>query len=91
VYAILFNSHNYFLDPGTLRIANDLIQQETPIDWLKLWPGPDNPRLYLTAAVSKTSALQKLQQTSLLDARVDITSFFYPEALLKALKQLTAR
>lgn len=90
VYGGCQNSQ-YFPDTITVRIAHSLIEQECPVDWLRVWPGPDNPRRYLRAVVTKTAGLQKLQQGQLLSAPVDLSLFFHPEALLKAVKQLTAR
>lgn len=71
------------------------MEQATPMKWVKMWAGPDDPMQYLHALVAKTMALQswveKVERGSLLTSEVNLADLFHPNTFLNAIRQKTAR
>jgi len=66
-----------------------------PSKWEDVWEGPESPALWLQAAVSKTTAIDKwlesVQRDSTLQAPISLNDMFNPSVFLNALRQQTAR
>nr|CAB3240329.1 cytoplasmic dynein 2 heavy chain 1-like [Phallusia mammillata] len=78
------------------KLANSILQQETPLQWHSMWEGPDDPMQYLHALVAKTMALQgwveKAERGSLLGSEdLNLADLFHPSTFLNAVRQKTAR
>eukprot|EP00056_Hartaetosiga_gracilis_P017754 m.8317 g.8317 ORF g.8317 m.8317 type:complete len:4146 (-) comp6080_c0_seq1:66-12503(-) len=82
------------LSPRSNSIARSLLQQETPMEWQRMWGGPDHPLEWTRLVVSKTLALggyvKKAVERVLLSEKLNINSFFRPGTLLNAIRQETA-
>ncbi|KAI5737300.1 hypothetical protein M8J76_012015 [Diaphorina citri] len=80
-------------DPGVVRVANDIMNQQTPDDWQSIWSGSGNPLLYIRSVVSRAVMVHKCYQVSSTYWRspVDLSGLFHPHAFLSVLKQHTAR
>ena len=50
----------HLLTPEVQSDAGAIMEQTTPMKWVKMWAGPDDPMQYLHALVAKTMALQVL-------------------------------
>jgi len=76
-------------------LASSLLKQETPMNWLNVWSGPENPTDYIKAVVLKVNEIQKwstkVEQGSLLKENIDLSDLFHPDTFLSALAQQTAR
>ncbi|XP_022103094.1 cytoplasmic dynein 2 heavy chain 1-like isoform X1 [Acanthaster planci] len=77
------------------KLASLLLKQETPLDWLSRWDGPEDPIQYLRTLVARTMAIQgwvqKTESRSLLNETLDLSELFHPDTFLNALRQQTAR
>ncbi|XP_067663541.1 cytoplasmic dynein 2 heavy chain 1-like isoform X1 [Haliotis asinina] len=77
------------------NLAAALLNQETPINWLNQWDGPEDPIQYLRGLVARTQAIQgwveRAQGQSLLSSTLDLSELFKPDTFLNALRQQTAR
>ncbi|KAK7096855.1 hypothetical protein V1264_003902 [Littorina saxatilis] len=77
------------------KLAAALLEQETPMSWLKQWDGPEEPIQYLKGLIARASAIQawvdKAENGSLLRDTLDLSELFRPDTFLNALRQQTAR
>uniref|UniRef100_H2ZF03 Cytoplasmic dynein 2 heavy chain 1 n=1 Tax=Ciona savignyi TaxID=51511 RepID=H2ZF03_CIOSA len=78
------------------KLANSILQQETPVQWHSMWEGPEDPMNYLHSLVAKTMALQgwaeKAEKGSLLGSNeLNLADLFHPNTFLNAVRQQTAR
>jgi len=85
----------HLLTPEVQSDAGAIMEQTTPMKWVKMWAGPDDPMQYLHALVAKTMALQgwveKVERGSLLSSEVNLSDLFHPNTFLNAIRQKTAR
>ncbi|XP_050416302.2 cytoplasmic dynein 2 heavy chain 1 [Patella vulgata] len=83
------------LNSETQNLAAALLNQETPIVWLKSWDGPEDPIQYLRGLVSRAQSMQswveRAEGNSLLRDTLDLSELFHPDTFLNALRQQTAR
>ncbi|GAB1603232.1 cytoplasmic dynein 2 heavy chain 1-like isoform X1, partial [Argonauta hians] len=83
------------LTPNVQKLAEALLDQETPTKWLEFWDGPENPVNFLRGLVSRTSAVlhwvEMAENNTILDQQLDLASLFHPGTFLDAFRQQTAR
>ncbi|ESO93665.1 hypothetical protein LOTGIDRAFT_209197 [Lottia gigantea] len=83
------------LTSDTQNLAAALLNQETPISWLKSWDGPEDPVQYLRGLVNRAQSMQswveRAEGGSLLRDTLDLSELFHPDTFLNALRQQTAR
>ncbi|KAK6172722.1 hypothetical protein SNE40_016326 [Patella caerulea] len=83
------------LNSDTQNLAAALLNQETPIVWLKSWDGPEDPIQYLRGLVNRAQSMQswveRAEGNSLLRDTLDLSELFHPDTFLNALRQQTAR
>uniref|UniRef100_A0A2C9JPE7 Dynein heavy chain C-terminal domain-containing protein n=1 Tax=Biomphalaria glabrata TaxID=6526 RepID=A0A2C9JPE7_BIOGL len=76
-------------------LAAALLNQETPLDWLNKWDGPEDPVQYLRGLVSRAAAIQKwverAESGALLRETLDLSELFKPDTFLNAFRQQIAR
>ncbi|OWF37256.1 Cytoplasmic dynein 2 heavy chain 1 [Mizuhopecten yessoensis] len=76
-------------------LAAALLNQETPLNWLSKWDGPEDPIIYLRGLVARATAIQKwvdkAENGNLLREQLDLSELFHPDTFLNALRQQTAR
>ncbi|KAK3100036.1 hypothetical protein FSP39_013759 [Pinctada imbricata] len=77
------------------NLAAALLNQETPLNWLDKWDGPEDPIQYLRGLIARAVAIQKWVEKadngSLLRDTLDLSELFHPDTFLNALRQQTAR
>ncbi|XP_025088458.1 cytoplasmic dynein 2 heavy chain 1-like isoform X3 [Pomacea canaliculata] len=77
------------------NLAAALLNQETPLNWLSQWDGPEDPVQYLKGLVARATAIQKwvdqAENGTLLRDTLDLSELFRPDTFLNALRQQTAR
>ncbi|KAJ8297986.1 LOW QUALITY PROTEIN: hypothetical protein KUTeg_024517 [Tegillarca granosa] len=77
------------------KLAAALLNQETPLEWLSKWDGPEDPILYLRGLVTRALAInnwvEKAEHGNLLRDTLDLSELFRPDTFLNALRQQTAR
>lgn len=82
------------LTPEVQQAALALLRRETPVAWLKLWDGSDDPLVWLRLVASKTLALCSWlalsQADKLLRKPLDLAELFRPDVFLNALRQQAA-
>ncbi|CAL1541204.1 unnamed protein product [Lymnaea stagnalis] len=76
-------------------LAAALLNQETPLNWLSKWDGPEDPVQYLRGLVTRAAAIQtwveRAESGALLRETLDLSDLFRPDTFLNALRQQTAR
>uniref|UniRef100_H2ZEZ5 Uncharacterized protein n=1 Tax=Ciona savignyi TaxID=51511 RepID=H2ZEZ5_CIOSA len=73
------------------KLANSILQQETPVQWHSMWEGPEDPMNYLHSLVAKTMALQAEKGSLLGSNELNLADLFHPNTFLNAVRQQTAR
>lgn len=80
--------------------ASQLMDEQIPTLWGKAWQGPTNASAYCQAVVSRCSCIDEVTRRSSASVNwlepgqgspVNLSSWFYPSALLNALHQYAAR
>lgn len=83
------------LTPAIQATANALLTEELPVEWAKLWEGPEDPRGWLRGVVVRRLALAKWYRAgaegTLLRSALNLGELFRPGTFLNALRQQTAR
>uniref|UniRef100_A0A1I7SG34 Dynein_C domain-containing protein n=1 Tax=Bursaphelenchus xylophilus TaxID=6326 RepID=A0A1I7SG34_BURXY len=79
----------------TVQAAKTLLDQQTPVDWDLIWPGPEDCYHYMEKVCDKARKVKKLSTSisgqDLLNEAIDLDHLFRPTALLNALRQYSAR
>ncbi|KAK3801155.1 hypothetical protein RRG08_006872 [Elysia crispata] len=77
------------------NLAAALLNQETPLNWLSQWDGPEDPVQYLRGLVSRAAAIQtwveRAESGALLRETLDLSELFRPDTFLNAFRQQIAR
>jgi len=83
------------LSAATQADGSLLIAGSVPSAWSSMWEGPEEPAVWIRAAVQRTLALgkwlQKVEGSSLLKEPMRLSELLSPHNLLTALRQQTAR
>ena len=85
------------LDEETQKICISLIMMKTPVDWLSIWEGPENPSEWLNIFFRKLISLKswadiaKSGSGTFTGSNLNQDDLFNPETFLNAQKQATSR
>ncbi|KAJ3130163.1 Cytoplasmic dynein 2 heavy chain 1 [Nowakowskiella sp. JEL0407] len=85
------------MTPEISKIGAQLCRSETPSTWLSSWEGSENPSVFLSELISKSTAVNKLHEKTLQNSNailmepVKLSDLFNPTAFLNAFRQHTSR
>ena len=83
------------LTPATQAIAEDLLKDQLPGSWEKMYDGPVNPSAWIRSINKKGTALcslvSRVQQGALFRAPINLSDLLHPETFLNAFRQRSAR
>ena len=83
------------LNEKTVKVASNLLKQQTPETWQKLWLGPEDPSSYIKTIVAKAQEVIKwknrVDKGDLLNDIVDLGDLFSPDTFLSALAEESSK